>query len=170
MQNISRPPHHRAPLFRALVATLPFFAGSLLLSGGPVNAEEGRAITGYFHMGLVLGPSCPSATGLCATGTVTGDLSGEIFITIDDLRDAQDPRGEAITHLSGDVLITTFEGDMHGKLRGVFDQATGEVRNTITVTDGDRRFHKMKGKLRVSGTVDLGSNVEEDEFSGELGR
>lgn len=168
MQNISSSPRPRTPFFRAIVAALPLLAGSSVLSGGPVEAAEGRAIAGQFHMGLVFGASCPSATGLCATGIVTGDLSGEIFITIDDLKDAQDPRGEMITHLSGEVLITTVQGDIQGKLRGVFDQATGEVRNTITFTGGDRNFRKMKGKLRVSGIVDLQNSAEVDDYSGDL--
>jgi hypothetical protein len=170
MHNISCPPRPRTPFFRAIVAALPLLAGSSVLSGGPAGADEGKAIAGQFHMGLLLGASCPSATGVCATGVVIGDLSGEIFIAIDDLRDAKDPRGEMMTYMSGDVLITTVGGDIHGKLHGVFDQATGEVRNTITLTGGDRRYHKMTGKLRVSGIVDLLNNVEVDDYHGDLGR
>jgi hypothetical protein len=160
----------RAPWVRALMAPLLLLAGSLVLSDGLVEAGEGKSIAGQFHMGLVLGPTCPSATGVCATGTVTGDLSGEIFITISDMREAPDRRGDMVTHLSGDLLITTIEGDMHGRLRGVFDQSTGDVRSTITLTGGDRRYRRMTGKLHVSGTVDLLNNIEEDDYQGELGQ
>lgn len=170
MQNISGLPRHRTAFFRAVAATLPFLAGSFVLSQGPVEAEEGKSIAGQFHMGFVFGDPCPAVTGVCVTGSVSGDLSGDIFITFDELNEEEDRRGETITHLSGDVLITTMEGDVRGKLRGIFDQATGTVRHTITLSGGDRRYHKTRGTLRVSGTVDLRNSVEEDDYTGELDR
>ncbi|HEX2573332.1 MAG TPA: hypothetical protein VH877_27535 [Polyangia bacterium] len=170
MKNISNLPCHRSRFFRAIFAALPLVAGSLVVSGGPVEADEGKQITGKFHMGLVIGADCPAASQVCATGSVTGDLAGQIFITIDDLTETHDQRGEVVSLLSGDVLINTAEGDIHGKLRGIYDQATGQMRSTITLIGGDRRYHKMNGKLHVSGAVDLRNNVEEDDYRGELGR
>jgi hypothetical protein len=168
MQSIHRLSRNHFSFFRAFARALPLLASSFVLLGGPVKADEAKPIAGYFHMQLVIGDPCPSSTGVCATGTVSGDLSGEIFIVINDLKESQDQRGEMISLLSGDILITTIQGDLRGKMQGLFDQSTGNLRSTISLVGGNRRYHRSSGTIRVLGNVDLQSNVEVDSYSGEL--
>ncbi len=153
------------------ILSLAAVAFAMPFSGDAAHAKEhSKATAGEFHTQVVVGPTCPSPVGVCAAGTATGDLAGDVFVVITSSTPTVDATGNFVSNYTADITITTNKGQVDGKINGTVQLFTGQLNSTISVVGGTNHFHKADGTLSVSGNLNFATGQEKDTYSGELSR
>lgn len=167
--------HHPLRPVRSLVVlsfTLMalFAALALPTARTAAAAPKERAVTGQFHMQVLVGPDCPSPVGVCATGTATGDIPGDVFVVITGSSYGVDAGGNPVSNYTADISISNNKGRLNGTIVGQTQLATGNLASTVTFVSGTKYYHKTTGTLNVTGNLNFVTGVEEDSFTGTLSK
>lgn len=172
------PNHYRSLLTSRFSHRRAFSVVSLALVGlaSPLTGSSAYAkdhfkpATGEFRTQMVVGPSCPSPVGVCASGTASGDLEGDVFVVITSSMPGVDSSGNFVSNYTADITITNNKGRVDGTINGAVQLYTGQLNSTITVVGGTNHYHKASGTLNVSGNLNFATGQEVDTYTGSLSK
>lgn len=160
---------------RARYALYAIILGGLLgymaVYMSPVNATSStktKQVKGDFTLQFYLpGPSCAPWPGACLRGEATGDLSGDVFIRVNN---SYSVAGSArtVSVSNADITIARPNGDeLKGGAAGSLDRSSGEFHNVTSWVGGTGEYVGATGFVHVDGFDDP-SGVEHSSYSGTL--
>jgi hypothetical protein len=153
------------------IVSLALISFTSPLAGTSVHAKDHfKPANGEFHTQMVVGPSCPSPVGVCASGSASGDLEGDVFVVITSSTPGVDSSGNFVSKYTADITITNNKGRVDGTIDGAVQIYTGQLNSTITVVGGTNHYHKASGTLNVSGNLNFATGQEVDTYSGTLSK
>jgi hypothetical protein len=152
---------------KLIVSVVLLFVMAVVISAPAVAQPPTRPAAGTFN---VQGYPCTEAgAGLCAVGTSSGTISGQVFVTIDTL--VFDPVA-FVQRYSGTITITSNKGTFYGTItNGTLTPVSNTVvlvNSTVNFTRGTGFYTNRVASLTVSGVVDPTTFVEVDSYVGTI--
>jgi hypothetical protein len=146
-----------ASLRRPLFAVTAAFALTLTVSAAAWAEPHCRAV--HSRIDLAAGaPTCGSAIGLCAGGTLRGTLQGESSFIGTGFVPTVDTGVTGVVVLTGDNAIHTKDGDLLTKDAIVLaTTGDGEFAEVDTVVGGTGAYEGASGKFTATGTFANGT-------------
>lgn len=137
----------------------------------PVQAEsenQPKHVKGDFTLRFFPpGEACAPHAGACLKGTATGDLSGDVFIAVNNsLRVQGTARTVSVSNAT--ISITRPDGRLDGGAAGFLDISTGEFKNVTPWVGGTGPYANADGFVRVEGADDLATGIEHSTYEGYL--
>lgn len=157
--------HHTSRWIRLAVLSLSALT-ALLLVGGTAAASNCKKVNGKVTL-QALPPNCSSSIGLCARGSLSGDLAGTSSFIGTSQAATVDTSTTSVILLTGDNTIHTSGGTLMTKdaivLQTTGDGNFGEVD---TVIGGSGEWAGAMGTFRAQGTFANGSG--QGDYIGEI--
>ncbi|MEO1668066.1 MAG: hypothetical protein AAFU54_25760 [Chloroflexota bacterium] len=148
------------------VRLLSVFVFVLALGASTVLANGNRSATrvnGTITLTLFGGPGCDSPTGLCSTGSTSGDLVGDVFSEVTEFTE-----GRVFNRVRANTTITTAEGQLITKLSGRVAVADGASNTRLRIVGGTGIYEGARGLIRNEGTLDPATGVETVIYTGTV--
>lgn len=155
-------------VYRYIVTTCVVILMTTIMAVIPVAAQNGAVpVNGTFFTQVFFGEGCPSPLGVCSAGTVTGDLTGDVFVTTLTLDITDTANGQIIRYTTA-ITITTPDGILSGTSKGIINTNTGRQSATFTLESGTGVYEGYRGVLNVNGTNNAATGQEILDFRGVL--
>ncbi|MEO0563856.1 MAG: hypothetical protein AAF125_17255 [Chloroflexota bacterium] len=151
------------------VRHLLVFVAVFTLGTGIVLADPPpKAVSGTFQTQSFSGDGCNSPIDLCSSGIATGDLAGDVFVSITTSVVNVGADGVPFSDYTGTISITANNGTISGTIAGSINLLTGELNSTVNLTEGTKKYKKRTGTLSVNGVFDLATGAEFDNYAGTI--
>ena len=99
---------------------------------------------------------CASIVGICTEGTLTGALKGIFSFTATSLTPSIDTATTGVVFYTGDLILTTKDGQLFCKDAGAFDgNEPGAVSSVCSISGGTGEFAGVSGTIQFVGTFTL---------------
>jgi hypothetical protein len=134
---------------------------ALLASTLTARAAEAawRGVRGHLESAAV---ACDS---LCTHGDLTGDLEGTFDFTLETLVPTHVPD---VSTYTGHSVIRTAHGEIHGRNAGVWNLATGQVVDRLTIESGTGDFEGAVGSILILGVFDAVTGMGSSDYVGAI--
>jgi len=144
--------------------TTLLLASALGICAGAAMAQNCKDVTGHFTSQQVLPPSCTSPVGSCTAGQLIGGIQGSFTATATQLLVSADFATTGVLHFTGDIVVTTKDGNLVIKDAGTIDVASGEghVADVSKIISGTGSLTGATGFLRVQGTFTAAAGGDGD--------
>lgn len=154
------------------LALLLVLAATLLpgLSANPAAASRWRIritqVQGQFITQAFGGPDCFSPVGTCSRGTVTGNLAGDVLVTITGSELIGPPTAPTGNRYTADITITTPSGNLYGTINGRVRFSDGALNSVVRFHRGTGDYDGAQGWLFVLGNFNFQTGAERDFYFG----
>ena len=139
------------------------FAIAVVLAASAVVSSAAEAawkpVRGHLDSAAV---ACES---LCTHGDLTGDLAGTFDFTLETLVPTSVPD---VSTYTGHSVITTASGEIHGRNAGVWNLATGQVVDRLTIESGTGDYEGARGTILIVGVFDPVTAIGSSDYVGAV--
>ena len=133
-------------------------------------AARCKPVNGHIISELLTGPECTSLVGLCTKGRFIGGIKGDFVFIATSLTPHQDTPVTGVFHYTGDITISTRDGNIFDKDAGAINAipgSTGDFGSVSTITGGTGDYVGASGRIRIAGTFTPEEGGDSD-YKGEL--
>jgi hypothetical protein len=152
----------------AFIAAITGYGAMQMSPVGAASDAKTKQVKGNFTLQFYPpGPNCTPWAGACLKGTATGELSGEVFIRVNNSY-MVDGSARTVSVSNADITITRPNGDeLKGAAAGSLDRTSGEFHNVTSWVGGTGAYAEATGFVHVDGFDDP-SGIEHSSYRGTL--